>query len=101
MQMLLQFHGLFLSRIKYIILKLKLFTRLETYLHGEEVHKEIAGFQGARRAEVLVTLSGFKSHLKLFQEGVLEKSIWRSAELLTVIGNGRGSEKLIFVMRIT
>lgn len=30
----------FLSRIKYIILKLELFTRLETYFHGEEVHEE-------------------------------------------------------------
>lgn len=46
--------------------------------------KRGAGFQGARRAEVLVTLSRFKSHLKLFQEDLLEKSIWRSAELLTI-----------------
>lgn len=45
MQMLLQFHILFLSRIKYIILKPKLFTRLEMYFHSEshedeEMHKE-------------------------------------------------------------
>lgn len=32
-----------------------------------------AGVEGARRAEVMVTLSRFKSHLKLFQEDVLEK----------------------------
>lgn len=46
--------------------------------------KRGAGFQGARRAQVLVTLGRFESHLKLFQEDVLEKSICRSAELLTI-----------------
>lgn len=46
--------------------------------------KRGARVEGARRAEMMVTLSRFKSHLKLFQEDVLEKSIWQSAELLTI-----------------
>lgn len=66
--------------------------------------KRGAGFQLASgAAPVLVTLGRFESHLKLFQEDVLEKKekINLSQRGITDDRHGRGSEKLIRVMRIT